>query len=46
MKLLTTLLSSAVLAMAVAGTAQAEDKLRLGTEGAYAPFNTVDKDGK
>jgi ABC-type amino acid transport substrate-binding protein len=46
MKLLTTLLSSAVLALAVAGTAQAEDKLRLGTEGAYAPFNTVDKDGK
>ena len=42
MKKLTLLLSSTVLALAVAGTAQAADKLRLGTEGAYAPFNTVD----
>lgn len=46
MKKLTILLSSTLLALAVAGTAQAEGKLRLGTEGAYAPFNTVDKDGK
>ncbi len=46
MKILSILLSSTVLALAVSGTAHAEGKLLLGTEGAYAPFNTVDKDGK
>ncbi|NVK17326.1 MAG: ABC transporter substrate-binding protein [Methylocystaceae bacterium] len=34
-----------VLALGVA-TAQAADKVRIGTEGAYPPFNNIDKDGK
>lgn len=34
-----------LLAMGVA-TAEAADKLRIGTEGAYPPFNNIDKDGK
>lgn len=45
-KTLATLISTAVLALVMGGTAQAEGKLLLGTEGAYAPFNTIDKDGK
>jgi len=43
----TTALALAVAAMTVVstGAAQAEDPLRIGTEGAYPPFNMVDEDG-
>lgn len=33
-------------ALSMAGSAIADDKIRLGTEGAYAPFNFVNDDGK
>lgn len=33
-------------AIVVASGAQAADKIRLGTEGAYPPFNQIDADGK
>lgn len=37
----------AVLAVGVmAGAAQAGQKVKIGTEGAYPPFNSIDKDGK
>jgi arginine/ornithine transport system substrate-binding protein len=40
------LLAGAVLAL-VAGSASAEmKKVKIGTEGAYPPFNSIDKDGK
>ncbi|WP_299439762.1 ABC transporter substrate-binding protein [uncultured Rhodospira sp.] len=43
----TTALALAVATMTVVstGAAQAEDPLRIGTEGAYPPFNMVDEDG-
>jgi lysine-arginine-ornithine-binding protein len=38
---------AAVLAVSVmAGGAQAGQKVKIGTEGAYPPFNSIDKDGK
>ncbi len=41
------LFAAATLATLVAtGSATAADKLRIGTEGAYPPFNLIDKDGK
>lgn len=36
----------AVAALALAGTATAAEKLRIGTEGAYPPFNQIDANGK
>jgi len=45
MKLRSTLLASLLALTALAGTAQSET-LRLGTEGAYPPFNYVTPDGK
>ncbi|MCV6546856.1 MAG: ABC transporter substrate-binding protein [Cohaesibacter sp.] len=36
---------TAATALMVSGAAQAADKLRIGTEGAYPPFNTLTKDG-
>ncbi|WP_020558570.1 transporter substrate-binding domain-containing protein [Thiofilum flexile] len=42
---LTTLIASALIALSLTATGQAADKLLLGTEGAYAPFNSKDKDG-
>lgn len=44
MTLRSKLLACAIALLAMAGTAQAE-KLRLGTEGAYPPFNFVQPDG-
>ncbi|MEN9435114.1 MAG: transporter arginine-binding protein 1 precursor, partial [Pseudomonadota bacterium] len=43
---LTTILASALMALSLTGVGHAADKLRLGTEGAYAPFNGMDKEGK
>ncbi|MBK8454594.1 MAG: lysine/arginine/ornithine ABC transporter substrate-binding protein [Thiofilum sp.] len=43
---LTTLIASALIALSLSATGHAADKLLLGTEGAYAPFNSIDKDGK
>lgn len=44
------ILSAAAAAMLVAGaglsSAQAQEKLKIGTEGAYPPFNTITPDGK
>lgn len=37
---------TAAAVMMVAGAAQAADKIRIGTEGAYPPFNTLTSDGK
>ncbi|BAV49966.1 hypothetical protein MesoLj113a_75550 [Mesorhizobium sp. 113-1-2] len=38
---------AAMLAMAAGSlTAQAAEKLKIGTEGAYPPFNTITSDGK
>ncbi|MCT4656293.1 MAG: ABC transporter substrate-binding protein [Cohaesibacter sp.] len=37
---------TAAAVMMVAGAAQAADKVRIGTEGAYPPFNTLTSDGK
>lgn len=45
MKKLSLILGSAALVLSFAVTAQAE-KLRLGTEGAYPPFNYITPDGK
>ena len=47
MKLTARLLAAATLAAAAlaAGTALAEDKLIIGTEGAYPPFNNLEADG-
>lgn len=46
MRKLTTLVA-AVLAVGIAsGAAQAGQKVKIGTEGAYPPFNSIDKDGK
>jgi len=41
-----TLIVAAVLGVFMAGSAQAQEKLRIGTEGAYPPFNQIDPDGK
>ena len=46
MSLRTFLFAAAIAAVAVAGPANAADKIRIGTEGAYPPFNQVDADGK
>lgn len=37
---------TAAAVMMVAGAAEAADKIRIGTEGAYPPFNTLTSDGK
>jgi polar amino acid transport system substrate-binding protein len=38
--------SAAMLVMAAGSLAQAQEKLKIGTEGAYPPFNTITSDGK
>ncbi len=40
-----TVIIAAVLGVSVAGSAHAADKLRIGTEGAYPPFNQIDATG-
>ncbi len=40
-----TIIAAAVLGVFVAGSAHAADKLRIGTEGAYPPFNQIDATG-
>jgi lysine-arginine-ornithine-binding protein len=46
MKRLFTLAAAAVALTLAAGTAGAGEKVRIGTEGAYPPFNSIDSDGK
>ncbi|WP_343561050.1 ABC transporter substrate-binding protein [Kiloniella sp. b19] len=43
---LTTLAVAAALPLALAAGVQAADKVRIGVEGAYPPFSSVDADGK
>ena len=46
MRLLKKIAITAAAVMMVAGGAQAADKVRIGTEGAYPPFNSLTADGK
>ena len=46
MRLFKKIALSAAAVIMVAGAAQAMDKVRIGTEGAYPPFNTLTADGK
>ena len=46
MRLLKKIAITAAVVMFAAGGAQAADKVRIGTEGAYPPFNTLTADGK
>ena len=39
------LLTAALLGLSIAGAANAQDVIRMGTEGAYPPFNYINKDG-
>jgi len=45
MRRLTTIIAAALAMSLVAGVAAAQ-KVKIGTEGAYPPFNSIDKDGK
>ena len=38
--------TAAVLVIAAGSLAEAQEKLKIGTEGAYPPFNTITPDGK
>jgi polar amino acid transport system substrate-binding protein len=46
MRLIKKIALTAAAIMMVSGAANAADKLRIGTEGAYPPFNTLNSDGK
>ena len=46
MRRLTTILAAVLAVTVMAGGAQAGQKVKIGTEGAYPPFNSIDKDGK
>ncbi|MCB2101471.1 MAG: ABC transporter substrate-binding protein [Rhodobacterales bacterium] len=46
MKRLIAALAAVTVAAGLTVAAQAADKIRIGTEGAYPPFNQIDKDGK
>lgn len=46
MRFIQKLAMTAAAVLMVSGAAQAADKLRIGTEGAYPPFNTLTKDGQ
>ena len=46
MRLIAKIALTAAAALMVVGGAQAADKVRIGTEGAYPPFNTLTADGK
>ncbi|RUV50774.1 transporter substrate-binding domain-containing protein, partial [Mesorhizobium sp. M7A.F.Ca.ET.027.02.1.1] len=37
---------AAMLVMAAGSLSQAQEKIKIGTEGAYPPFNTITADGK
>ncbi|UCH72738.1 MAG: ABC transporter substrate-binding protein [Rhodospirillales bacterium] len=45
MRRLTTIIAAALAVCLAAGVAQAAEKVKIGTEGAYPPFNYIDKDG-
>lgn len=45
MKALASLIGGAAIALAAAGAAQAQETIRIGTEGAYPPYNYTDSDG-
>ncbi|SNZ07259.1 ABC transporter substrate-binding protein [Cohaesibacter gelatinilyticus] len=46
MRFMKKLALTAAAVLMVAGAAEAADKIRIGTEGAYPPFNSLTKDGK
>lgn len=46
MRRLFTVLATVLTVGIMAATAQAGQKVKIGTEGAYPPFNSIDKDGK
>jgi len=45
MRRLFTIIAAALAVALVAGAAEAGQKVKIGTEGAYPPFNSIDKDG-
>jgi len=45
MRRLTTIIAAALAVALAAGAAEAGQKVKIGTEGAYPPFNSIDKDG-
>ena len=46
MRRLFTIITAALAVGLAAGAAEAGQKVKIGTEGAYPPFNSIDKDGK
>jgi lysine-arginine-ornithine-binding protein len=46
MRKLITILAAVLTVSIMTGAAQAGQKVKIGTEGAYPPFNSIDKDGK
>ena len=46
MRIIFTIMAAVLAVGFMAGAAQAGQKVKIGTEGAYPPFNSIDKDGK